>query len=87
MKDKLSVFFPEFLEDLSFGINVENKTAARIIEIVNYVMRDPFRRIGKPEPLKHVGHDVWSRRITGEHRLVYVVLNDRIEFIQLRLHY
>lgn len=87
MKDKLSVFSPEFLEDLAFWINVERKTTSKTLELVNHVMRDPFRGIGKPEPLKNVGSDVWSRRITGEHRLVFVVLNDRIEFIQCRLHY
>jgi toxin YoeB len=50
-------------------------------------MREPFSGIGKPEPLKYLGADVWSRRITQEHRLVYLVRTDRIDFLQARYHY
>lgn len=50
-------------------------------------MRDPFGGIGKPEPLKHGLAGGWSRRITQEHRLVYVVSADRIEFLQACYHY
>ena len=35
-------------------------------------MRDRFTGIGKPEPLKHLGPNVWSRRLTAEHRIVYL---------------
>ena len=55
--------------------------------VIDHIMRDLFHGIGKPEPLKHAGNDLWSCRITGEHRLLYVLLNDRIEFIHCRLHY
>ena len=51
------------------------------------VLRDPFTGIGKPEPLKYLGSGVWSRRITQEHRCVYLVKTDRIEFLQGRYHY
>jgi len=47
----------------------------------------PFTGIGKPEPLKHLGAGVWSRRITQEHRCVYQVGNGRVHFIQGRYHY
>lgn len=50
-------------------------------------MRDPFTGLGKPEPLKYLGSDVWSRRLTQEHRLVYVVGAARIDFLQARFHY
>ena len=50
-------------------------------------MRDPFQGIGKPESLKFLGSGVWSRRITQEHRLVYVVGQNRIDFMQCRYHY
>ena len=50
-------------------------------------MRDPFQGIGKPEPIKFLGPGVWSRRITQEHRLVYVVGHKRVDFIQARYHY
>lgn len=87
MKNKLIVFSPEFLEDLGFWVKVDKKTATKIFELVNHVMRNLFGGIGKPESLKHIGNDIWSRRITSEHRLVYLVLDDRIEFIQCRFHY
>jgi toxin YoeB len=51
------------------------------------VLRDPFSGIGKPEPLKYLGSGVWSRRITQEHRCVYLVKPDRVEFLQGRYHY
>lgn len=59
----------------------------KILELVEAVVRNPFEGIGKPEPLKYLGSGVWSRRITQEHRLVYVVKNDKIDFIQCRYHY
>ena len=50
-------------------------------------MRDPFDGIGKPEALKYLGPGVWSRRVTQEHRLIYVVREERIDFLQARYHY
>lgn len=50
-------------------------------------MREPFSGIGKPEPLKYLGSDIWSRILTQEHRIVYVVSKERIDFIQARYHY
>jgi len=51
------------------------------------VMRHPFDGEGKPEPLKHLNPNIWSRRITQEHRLVYHVADDRITFLEARYHY
>lgn len=51
------------------------------------MLRDPFGGIGKPEPLRYLGAEVWSRRLTQEHRLVYVVGEGRVEFLQARYHY
>jgi toxin YoeB len=50
-------------------------------------MREPFAGMGKPEPLKHVLGGAWSRRITEEHRLVYLVRGHRVDFLQARYHY
>jgi len=58
-----------------------------VLKLVEAVMRDPFTGIGKPEPIKHLGANIWSRRITQEHRLVYLVRNDRIDFLMCRYHY
>jgi toxin YoeB len=50
-------------------------------------MRDPIHGTGQPEDLRRLGQNVWSRRITQEHRLVYLVQDDRINFLQARYHY
>lgn len=57
------------------------------MDIIEAVMRDPFQGIGKPEPLKYVLAGAWSRRLTEEHRIVYLVRADRIDFLQARYHY
>jgi len=59
----------------------------RIFTLIEAILREPFQGIGKPEPLKYLGTGVWSRRITQEHRLVYQVSQDRIDFLQARYHY
>ena len=68
-------------------VEANPRTARRALAIVEAVMRDPFNGIGKPEPLKHLGPGVWSRRLTTEHRIVYLVRDDRIDFLQARYHY
>jgi toxin YoeB len=55
--------------------------------MVEAVLRDPFAGIGKPEALKHELAGCWSRRLTQEHRLVYRVSGNRIDFLQARYHY
>jgi toxin YoeB len=82
-----SVFQPEFREDLKYWVETDRKTALRIFQLIESVMRDPFQGIGKPEPLKFLGSGVWSRRITQEHRLVYVIGHERVDFVQARYHY
>ncbi|MFH1489331.1 MAG: Txe/YoeB family addiction module toxin [Pseudomonadota bacterium] len=82
-----AVFQPEFREDLRYWVETDRKTAIRVFQLIEEIMRDPFQGIGKPEPLKFLGSGVWSRRITQEHRLVYVVGHDRIDFVQGRYHY
>ena len=82
-----AVFHPEFREDLRYWVATDRRVALRVLDLVEAIMRDPFRGIGKPEPLRHLGAGVWSRRLTQEHRLVYLVSNDRIDFLQTRYHY
>ena len=82
-----AVFLPEFLEDLRFWIETDRKTALRAMQIIEAVLRDPFQGIGKPEPLKHLLSGAWSRRLTQEHRIVYIVSRDKVQFLQARQHY
>ena len=82
-----AVFHPEFREDLRHWVESDRKLALRVLDLVEAVLRDPFAGIGKPEPLRYLGSDVWSRRISQEHRLVYLVSSGRVEFLQARYHY
>jgi toxin YoeB len=83
----LTVFHTEFREDLRYWIKIDRKIAIKILELVEAIFRNPFEGIGKPEPLRYLGSGVWSRRITQEHRLVYVVKDEQIDFVQCRYHY
>ena len=87
MSDHEAVFQPEFRQDLKYWVQTDRNTALRVLELIEAVLRDPFSGIGKPEPLKYVLAGCWSRRITGEHRLVYKVSARRIDFLQARYHY
>jgi toxin YoeB len=84
---RLATFDPHFRADLGYFVEHDRKLALRLLELVEAVLRDPFEGMGKPEPLKYLGPDVWSRRLTAEHRLVYRVLDDRVDFLQGRYHY
>jgi toxin YoeB len=86
-KRRESVFQPEFRGDLRYWVETDRKTALRIFQLIEAILRDPFQGIGKPEPLKFLGSNVRSRRITQEHRLVYVVGNERVDFVQAQYHY
>ena len=82
-----AVFQPEFREDLRWWVETNRKIALRAFDLIEAIMRDPFQGIGKPEPLKHLITGAWSRRLTQEHRIVYLVSDDRIDFLQARYHY
>ncbi len=85
--EREAVFHPEFREDLKEWVERDRKVALRVLGLVEAVMRDLFTGIGKPEPLKFVLSGCWSRRITQEHRLVYKVSGNRIDFLQARYNY
>lgn len=82
-----AVFHPEFREDLRYWIERDRKTALRALSLVETIMREPFSGVGKPLPLRYLAAGMWSRRLTQEHRIVYLVSNNRIDFLQARYHY
>ena len=82
-----AVFHPEFREDLRYWVETDRKVALRAFTLIEAILRDPFGGIGKPEALKYLAAGAWSRRLTQEHRLVYLVSDDRIDFLQARYHY
>jgi toxin YoeB len=82
-----SVFSIELREGLDYWVETDRKVVLRVFDIVESVMLNPFEGIGKPEPICYLSNGVWSRRVTQEHRIVYVVSEGRIDFIQCRYHY
>lgn len=80
-------FSSKFKEDLAWWFKQDFQKASKILDLVTAVMQDPFKGIGKPEPLKYMDADIWSRRIDLENRLVYRVGNTQIDFIACRYHY
>jgi len=85
--ERAAVFHREFRDDLKAWVESDRRVALRVLELVEAVVRDPFTGIGKPQPLKFALAGCWSRRITQEHRLVYKVSKNRIDFLQARYHY
>lgn len=86
-KDRAAVFQPEFIEDLRYWVEADRKMAIRAFDLIEAILRDPFEGIGKPEPLKYLTPGAWSRRLSQEHRIVYLVRDDQIDFLQDRYHY
>jgi toxin YoeB len=85
-------FTPNGWEDLEYWITNDPDTVIRIKDLIKAIRRDPFRGLGKPEPLKYDLKGYWSRRITGEHRIVYKVsgtkgVDQKCLIIQCRFHY
>lgn len=79
-------------EEFTHWLENDTDTALKIKELINVIRKDPFKGLGKPEPLKHGLKGFWSRRITGEHRLVYRVsgkkgIDQKCTIIQCRFHY
>jgi toxin YoeB len=82
----------EALEDYEFWERNDQKVVASINALINDIRQnDPFKGLGKPEPLKHGLRGWWSRRITREHRLVYRVSGKgparQLEIAACRYHY
>ena len=65
----------------------DKKIFSKIIELINNIDNTPYKGLGKPEPLKFGNTGYWSRRITGEHRLVYKVDNKTIYVASCKGHY
>lgn len=86
-KKREAVFQPEFLEDLRYWVETDRKVALRLFDMVEAILREPFQGVGKPEPLRYLAGGAWSRRLTQEHRVVYLVRDERIDFLQARYHY
>jgi toxin YoeB len=80
-------FLPTAFEDFVWWATEDAKTHQRIAKLIRDILRDPFKGLGKPEPLRRNLQGLWSRRITEEHRLVYRVTIDEIIIVSCRYHY
>lgn len=86
------VFTKNGWEEFEYWIENDSDTFMKIKELIKSIRENPFKGIGKLEPLRHDLKSFWSRRITGEHRLVYKVsgtkgIDQRCVIIQCRFHY
>ena len=79
-------------QDFEYWMDNDPEIAGKIRALVKDISRSPFQGLGKPEPLKFNLKGYWSRRISGEHRLVYKVegskgKNQKCIIFQCRFHY
>jgi toxin YoeB len=81
------VFSREAWKEYLVWLHENPQTLKRINQLIKEIVRDPYRGIGKPEPLKHALQGYWSRRIIAEHRIVYRVVKGDLWIAQLRYHY
>ncbi len=78
---------PEFLDDLRYWVEHDRKIAWKAFELIEATLREPFAGVGKPERLRYGLQGSWSRRLTQEHRIVYIVEGSRVRFVSARYHY
>jgi toxin YoeB len=81
------VFTSHGWDDYKHWLQADPQILKRINRLIDDALRDPTEGIGKPEPLKHMLAGTWSRRITDEHRLVYLVDDEDVVILQARFHY
>ncbi len=79
-------------EDFTYWLENDTDTALKTKDLLKAIKQNPFKGLGKPEPLKYGLQGFWSRRITRGHRLVYRVsgrkgVNQKCTIIQCRFHY
>jgi toxin YoeB len=81
------VLSTRFKEDLAYWQATDPKLAKRLMRIVEETVRSPFTGLGKPEALRGDLSGYWSRRLTQEHRVVYLVTDTTVEFARAYGHY
>lgn len=80
-------FVDDSWEDYLHWQKFDSKKLKKINELIKDICRSPYEGIGKPEPLKYKYTGYWSRRIDGEHRLIYYLLKDELIILKCRFHY
>ena len=80
-------FSPQAKEDFDNWLKTNKSVAKKIVQLIEAIRQNPFKGIGKPEPLKHQLSGYWSRRINKEHRLVYSVSENTVFILSAQGHY
>ncbi len=75
--------------DLEWFRRRDRQCYIKAFDLIRDISKDPATGTGKPERLKHFDRDVWSRRISREHRLIYVVYQEDslVEIVAGKSHY
>jgi toxin YoeB len=81
------LFTPKAWEDYLYWQSHDKNLTKRIHQLIQHCQREPFKGVGKPEPLRFELSGCWSRRINTEHRLVYKVDDQTLIILQCRYHY
>jgi toxin YoeB len=81
------VFTAHGWEDYQHWVKTDRAMLKRLNRLIDDTLHDPFAGIGKPEQLRHALSGAWSRRISDEHRLVYLVDGEDVVILQARYHY
>lgn len=81
------VLTPDGRDDYKYWLQADRQILKRVNRLIDDALRDPTNGIGKPEPLRHMFTGAWSRRITDEHRLVYLVDDEDLVVLQARFRY
>jgi toxin YoeB len=87
MRARRLVFDARAWADYLYWQAKDSRALERINRLILECQRDPFRGVGKPEPLKGQLTGCWSRRIDDTHRLVYRVNEGSLEIVACRFHY
>jgi len=80
-------FSPDAFREYNEWIEQDKILFEKIKELIKDISREPFKGLGKPEPLKGNYSGFWSRRINQEHRLIYSVKGDTINIVKCKGHY
>ncbi len=80
-------FSSKFKKDLAWWFKQDFEVASKVLDLVTAVMENPFEGIGKPEPLKYMDGNIWSKGINLEHRLVSQLGKIQINFLACRYHH
>ena len=80
-------FTPDAFREYNNWIKEDFEVIQKIQLLLRDIQQNPFKGLGKPEPLKGDYSGFWSRRITHKDRLIYKVSNENIEVVKCSGHY